>query len=185
MSEVTQLLIRSEQGDAVARDRLYVLLYADLKRLASRAMGKGSARTLNTTGLVHECFLRLASAAASPLSRGHFFALSARIMRQVVCDHARSRLAEKRGGAQVALTLNEEIAGAAADEAAQLVELDDLLGALGEHNPRQAQVVSCRVFAGLTTAETAEALGVSERTVEMDWSNARTWLAASSKPLAG
>jgi RNA polymerase sigma factor (TIGR02999 family) len=184
MSEVTELLIRSERGDDTARERLYALLYDDLKRLASRAAGAGPARTLNTTGLVHECYLRLASADAAPVSRGHFFALSARIMRQIVCDHARRRLTEKRGGDQQMNTLDDQIGDAVSDEATRMVELDDLLSALAEQHPRQSQVVSCRVFAGLTVPETAEALGVSERTVELDWANAREWLAKASQPAA-
>src|SRR6187402_1373824 len=139
MSEVTELLIRSERGDDAARERLYVLLYDDLKRLASRAVGGGPARTLNTTGLVHECYLRLASAAGGPLSRGHFFALSARIMRQIVCDHARRRLADKRGGDIASVTLDEAVGGSLHDEASRMVELDDLLSALAEQHPRQAQ----------------------------------------------
>jgi RNA polymerase sigma factor (TIGR02999 family) len=182
MSEVTELLIRSERGDDLARDRLYALLYDDLKRLASRAVGPGPARTLNTTGLVHECYMRLAAAEATPVSRGHFFALSARIMRQIVCDHARRRLAEKRGGDVQVGTLDEQAADALSDEATRMIELDDLLNALAEQHPRQAQVVGCRVFAGLTVPETAEALGVSERTVELDWANAREWLAGASRP---
>ena len=180
MSEVTELLMRSERGDRLARERLYALLYDDLKRLASRAVGNGPARTLNTTGLVHECYLRLAGADSAPISRGHFFALSARIMRQIVCDHARRRLAEKRGGDVAAVTLDEAIGGAMQDEASRMVELDDLLAALAGQHPRQAQVVSCRVFAGLTVPETAEALEVSERTVELDWAHARAWLAQAS-----
>jgi RNA polymerase sigma factor (TIGR02999 family) len=184
MSEVTELLIRSERGDDAARERLYALLYDDLKRLASRAVGSGPARTLNTTGLVHECYLRLAQAEATPVSRGHFFALSARIMRQIVCDHARRRLAEKRGGDAPMNTLDDQVGDAASDEAARMVELDDLLSALAEQHARQAQVVGCRVFGGLTVPETAEALGVSERTVELDWANAREWLANASRPAA-
>ena len=180
MSEVTELLIRSELGDVQARDRLYALLYDDLKRLASRAVGGGAARTLDTTGLVHECYLRLSSADSGPISRGHFFALSARVMRQIVCDHARRRLAGKRGGDQAAVTLDDAIAGGRHDEASRMVELDDLLSALAEQHPRQAQVVGCRVFAGLSVLETAEALAVSERTVELDWANARAWLAQAS-----
>lgn len=182
MSEVTELLIRSEGGDSSARERLYALLYDDLKRLASRAVGAGPARTLNTTGLVHECYLRLASADATPVSRGHFFALSARIMRQIVCDHARRRLAEKRGGDVQMNTLDDQVGDAVSDEATRMVELDDLLAALAEQHARQAQVVSCRVFAGLTVPETAEALGVSERTIELDWAHAREWLAKASRP---
>ncbi len=184
MSEVTELLMRSESGDDSARERLYSLLYDDLKRLASRAVGAGPARTLNTTGLVHECYLRLANADAAPVSRHHFFALSARIMRQIVCDHARRRLAEKRGGDVQMNTLDDQIGDAVSDEATRMVELDDLLSALAGQHARQAQVVSCRVFAGLTVPETAEALGVSERTVELDWANAREWLAKASRPAA-
>jgi RNA polymerase sigma factor (TIGR02999 family) len=177
MSELTQLLRASQDGDEDAMNRAFGVVYAELKRLARRALSARRSSTLDTTGLVHECYLRFAAAEAQPFDRAHFFHLAARVMRQLVCDHARRRLADKRGGGAVHDTLDENSA-ALRDEAQRLVELDDLLRKLADSNARQARVVECRVFAGLSLAETAEACGVSERTVELDWRKARDWLSA-------
>lgn len=173
-SEITVLLRAARDGHPDALNSAFDLLYGELKRLARRALA-GDAATLNPTGLVHECFLRMAGGDARPGDRGHFFALAARVMRQVICDHARRRLALKRDGG-VAVTLSGADQ-ALVDEAQRLVELDEMLVGLAGHDPRQADVVVCRAFAGLTADETAEALGVSVRTVHGDWAQARAWLA--------
>lgn len=172
--EITSLLRAAHDGRPEALNDAFRLLYGELKRLAQRALG-GDAATLNATGLVHECFLRIAGGHARPGDRGHFFALAARVMRQVICDHARRRLAKKRDGG-IAVTLTGADA-AVFDEAQRLVELDELLTRLSQHDARQAEVVVCRTFAGLTADETAEALGISVRTVHGDWAQARAWLA--------
>lgn len=172
-SDVTVLLRAAQNGHGQAFNEAFRLLYHELRRLAQRTLA-GQSATLNPTGLVHECFLRLVGSEARPGDRGHFFALAARVMRQVLCDHARRRLAQKRdGGVAVSLTGAQL---ALFDEAERLVELDELLGRLAKHDARQADVVVCRAFAGLTADETAEALGVSVRTVHSDWAQARTWL---------
>ena len=179
MSELTRLLQASQDGDEEAMNRAFGIVYDELKRLARRALSARRSATLDTTGLVHECYLRFANAQAQPFDRSHFFHLAARVMRQLVCDHARRRLAGKRGGGAVheALEGNEV---AMRDEAQRLIELDELLRRLANRNERQARVVECRVFGGLSLTETAEACGVSERTVELDWQKARQWLATQA-----
>jgi len=177
MSELTRLLRASQDGDEEAMNQAFGVVYAELKRLARRALSARRSATLDTTGLVHECYLRFAAAESQPFDRAHFFHLAARVMRQLVCDHARRRLADKRGGGALHEQLDEN-AASIHDEAQRLVELDDLLKRLALSNERQARVVECRVFAGLTLTETAATCGVSERTVELDWQKAREWLSA-------
>ncbi len=177
VGEITVLLRAARDGQPDALNDAFRLLYGELKQLAQRALS-GNAATLNPTGLVHECFLRIIGGHAQPGDRSHFFALAARVMRQVICDHARRRLARKRDGGKAVTLSAAELSQC--DEALRLVELDDLLVKLSQHDPRQAEVVVCRVFAGLTADETAEALGVSVRTVHGDWAQARTWLTVHS-----
>lgn len=173
-SELTRLLHAARDGHPQALNDAFSMVYIELKRMAKRTLG-GEQATLNATGLVHECYLRIACSSARPGDRGHFFALAARVMRQVICDHARKRLAQKRdGGVAVSLAAADI---AMLDEAQRMVELDELLGLLAQHDARQADVVVCRSFAGLTADETAEALGISSRTVQSDWAQARVWLA--------
>ncbi len=173
---ITMLLRLSREGDAAAMGRAFALTYAELKQLARRALRRGQP-TLDTTALVHECYVRLMSGDADARDSGHFMALAARAMRQIVCDHARRRLARKRGSGDVAIELAPEHL-ATYDEASKLVELDDLLERLAKSSVREARVVECRVFGGMSVAETAAALCVSDRTVELDWQHARAWLLA-------
>lgn len=175
--EITQMLAAARAGDPAAWERLVRLVYADLRGLARRVLGSARRdQTLNTGALVHECYLRLVkSGAAAPNDRNHLFCLAARVMRQVICDYARERLAEKRGSGAIALTLDELTAEEHA-HVEQFVELDTALTELARHDHRQARVVECRFFAGMTDAETADALGISLRTVARDWDAARTWL---------
>jgi RNA polymerase sigma factor (TIGR02999 family) len=174
--EITQMLAEARSGDTRAWERLVTVVYAELRQLAHRHMlGQGVERTLNTTGLVHECYIRLAQAGSTPNDRGHFFGLASRVMRQVIVDHARERLAIKRGSGLSALPID----AVAEDEYAQareFVALDDALNELLKVQPRQARVVECRFFAGFTEQETADALGVSLRLVQQDWHDARVWL---------
>jgi RNA polymerase sigma factor (TIGR02999 family) len=175
--EITLMLAAARGGDDAAWQQLVHLIYADLRQLARRILG-GARRdqTLNTGALVNECYLRLAqSGAATPNDRNHFLCLAARVMRQVICDYARERLAEKRGGGMAAVTF-EDLSVQEQTHIAQFVELDDALEQLARHDARQARVVECRFFAGMTDAETADALGVSVRTVARDWDAARSWL---------
>lgn len=173
MGDVTRLLEQARTGDPRATEELFTAVYDELKALAARARKPGTP--LNTTGLVHECFLRLGGAPAAT-DRGHLFALAARAMRQILCDQARRQLAARRGGGE--LPSDEvDLAADPAPEAAELIELDRLFAKLADVEPRAARVMECRVFGGFTVAETAEALGVSERTVHLDFERARAWLA--------
>jgi RNA polymerase sigma factor (TIGR02999 family) len=125
---------------------------------------------------VHEAYLKLMGSAAPALSnRAHLLGVAARAMRQVLVEHARRRLAAKRGGGGVAITLVEEIAAREMPDE-QVLALDEALARLDQFSPRLRQVVECRFFAGLTEDETAEILGVTARTVQRDWARARAWL---------
>jgi RNA polymerase sigma factor (TIGR02999 family) len=174
--EITRLIEHARSGDREAWDRLLALLYADLRRIAARYRPAGE-RTLDTTSLVHECYLRLANAGELELaSRKHFFALAARVMRQLVCDYARERLAQKRGGGIEPLPLADN-ESPALEQARHCLLVDEALADLLRHDERQARVVECRFFGGLTEQETAEALEISVRSVQRDWQTARAWLA--------
>jgi RNA polymerase sigma factor (TIGR02999 family) len=176
-NDVTDLLLAWGRGDASALEKLTPLVYQELRRLARRYMaGERSDRTLQTTALVHEAYLRLVdSSRVRWQNRAHFFAVSARFMRRILVDFARSRRNLKRGGALRFVPLD-----AAADVGLQrnpdLIALDVALDSLAALDARQAQVVELRFFGGLTVEETAEALGVSPGTVRRDWSLAQAWL---------
>jgi RNA polymerase sigma factor (TIGR02999 family) len=176
--EFTQLLRATRAGDDESWSSLMRLVYGDLRRIARRHVTSvADANTLGTTGLVNECYLRLVGPArANVENRRHFLNLASRVMRQVLCDYARERLSEKRGGSQ----RREDLAAVDAEEWAeteQLVMLDDALRALELKNKRLARVFECRYFAGLSDEEAAETLDLSLRTVQRDWHDARTWLA--------
>ena len=176
-ADVTQLLHAWHKGDSQAFEQLVPAVYQDLHKLARGQLRRDRGGwTLDTTGLVHEAYLRLRDADRVQWNdRGHFIAVAARAMRQVVTEYARRRLAEKRGGGQRPGSLdNHQIA--VDDHATWLVDLNRALEKLGEHRKRLVHVVECRFFAGLSNVETAEALGVSERTVKREWTFARSWL---------
>jgi RNA polymerase sigma factor (TIGR02999 family) len=175
--EITRLLEAYESGDADALRRLVPLVYPDLRRLAHRQLGHGrGGQTLDTTGLVHEAYVKLADRTrACWRDRGHFFAVAALAMRQVVIDYARRCRAEKRGGGQPIDRLDATQIPVR-EQAETLLQLDEALERLRDLDERLIRVVECRFFAGLSEQETAEALGVSTRTVERDWKRARAWL---------
>ena len=156
---------------------MFELAYPRLREIAhARRRGWRGSDTLNTTGLVHEAYLKLASGGSGSYeNRGHFFATTARAMRQVLINYAEKQSAKKRGGGASDVTLYESdaVTNEALDE---LLSLDDALKRLEAIDARQAGVVECLFFAGLTVAETAEALGISPATVKRDWSTARAWL---------
>jgi RNA polymerase sigma-70 factor, ECF subfamily len=167
---------RSGSGDATPVDRLVPLIYEELRELAHRQLaGEHGDHTLQTTALVHEAYLRLADGHVTGRGRAYFFAAAARAMRQVLVDRARRRRAAKRGGAAERITLGDNVAAVDA-YAVELLDLDEALTRLAQLSPRQVQVVEHRFFAGLSVKQTAEALGVSPRTVEGDWALARAWL---------
>ena len=175
--EITQMLADVRAGDPDAWGRLVAVVYADLRRLAHRQLSAHvDVRTLDTTGLVHECYMRLVERGASADDRAHFFSLAARVMRQVIVDYARERLAEKRGGGVRALPLHE-VDETELRQAERFVSIDDALQDLALVDERRARVVECRFFAGLTEEETAAALELSLRTVQREWQAAREWLA--------
>lgn len=177
LDDLTLLLEAARGGDSAAWERFVALVYRDLRQLAHRQLaGQRGDQTLDTTGLVNECYLRIVRGDRTPNDRGHFFALAARVMRQVIVDHARERLAIKRGCGEAALPL-DQIQDVELAQAREFVDLDDALCALERVSRRKARVVECRFFAGLSEQETAEAIGVSLRLVQRDWNEARTWLA--------
>jgi RNA polymerase sigma factor (TIGR02999 family) len=175
--EITLLLRAYAAGDKAAFDRLVPLVYDELRRMAHRHLRRGSrGATLDTTALVHEAYLKLAASPGLQLhDRGHLMAVTARAMRQVIVSRARARLARKRGGGGVAVTLEEDKAGTTpAPE--WLLDLDRALDRLRERDEQLARVFECRYFAGLGEEETAEAVGVPLRTAQRAWMRARAWL---------
>ena len=174
---VTDLLMAWGRGDASALNRLMPMVQEELHRLARREMrGERPGHTLQTTALVNEAYLRLIDAhRVRWQDRAHFFALSARIMRRILVDHARSRNYQKRGGGAVNVTL-DDIVVASPERGADLVALDDALEDLARVDPRKSQVVELRFFGGLSVEETSEALKVSPETVLRDWRLAKVWL---------
>lgn len=176
-ADITELLLAHRGGDATALDRLVPLVYDDLRRIArGQLRRRRPGDTLNTTGLVHEAYVRLVDqTGASWRDRGHFFAVSAIAMRQIVVDHARRRMRAKRGGDRVTVPL-DDVQEPAAREAGRILEIDEALERLAKVDRRLVQVVECRYFAGLTEEETAAALGVSVRTAQREWFKARAWL---------
>lgn len=175
---VTELLARAGAGDRDALDRALPLVYAELRRLATRQLRREAVgHTLSTTALVHEAWLRLADQSRCAWrDRAHFLAVAATAMRRILVDHARRHHAAKRGAGTPRVPLEHVDAVPAAERAALLVALDEALARLAALDARQARVVECRFFGGLTEEETAEALGVGLRTVKRDWAKARSWL---------
>lgn len=171
--EVTMLLRAWAQGDKAAGDQLFLILHDELRRQAGRYMRRERrSHTLQPTGLVHEAYLRLAGSPDLDWhSRAHFFAIAARVMRQVLVDHARRRRAAKREGLHVAL---EDADAAAAPP--EVLDLENALRELAVLDPQQARVVELRFFGGLDVEETADVMGVSARTVKREWQTARAWL---------
>jgi len=160
-------------------DQLFAQVYGSLKGLAHRVRGGRAGETLGTTALVHEAFLKLSGKTpALWKDEAHFFAVAARAMRQILVDAARRQVAQKRGGGAQHLQSYDDAMHASPDRAAELVELDAALERLQAVDPRRAQVVEHRIFAGLSTTETARLLGISTATVERDWRIARARLAA-------
>lgn len=183
MPHITQLMARMHAGDAGARDALFEATYGELRRLArARLRGGGRNTVLDTTSLVHECYLRFVKVGELRLEdRKAFFAYASRAMRSVIVDSARERLAESRGGGQKALTLNTELAEGLGGEGQNILNVHEALRVLEQADERLAQVVEMRYFGGYSEAQIAEALGVNERTVRRDWEKARAILSVALK----
>jgi RNA polymerase sigma factor (TIGR02999 family) len=178
-SDVTLLLRQWRDGDDEALNRLVPLMYAELRRLAHQRLRHEPANgSVNTTGLVHDAYLKLIDVRQARFrDRSHFLAMASRVMRRLVIDQARARRAGKRGGGAEVVELDEEI-WVSEPQAEALTELDEALQRLEAIDPRQGQIVEHRYFGGLTLEETAEALGVSLATVKRDLRFAHAWLAA-------
>ncbi len=175
--DVTGLLKAANDGDEGALERLVPMVYDELKWLAHRHLRKESSpRTLSTTALVHEAYVKLVSGPRLPDgSRHHFYGAASRAMRQVLVDEARRRAAAKRGGGAQRAELNaEDLPAIELND--DLVRLDDALERLAEADSRLARIVECRFFGGLTVDETAGVVQASSRTVKRDWRTARAWL---------
>jgi RNA polymerase sigma factor (TIGR02999 family) len=174
---ITELLIGWNQGDESALDRLMPLVYDELRRVARRRLAmEGREHTFQSAALVNETYLRLVDQKRVEWrSRMHFFAISARMMRRILVDHARHRNADKRGGSQPALTLDLST-GIPQERDLDLIALDEALQELSELDPQQARVIELRFFGGLTIQEAAETLDISPATVTRDWVTAKAWL---------
>jgi RNA polymerase sigma factor (TIGR02999 family) len=175
--QVTALLVAWGRGDEAALARLVPLVHGELHRIASRLMaGERSGHSLQATALVNEAYLRLVDAQQIRWQdRAHFLAMSARLMRRILVDHARSKNYQKRGGDAVKVTFDElQVPGA--EPSRDLAALDDALEALAKQDERKSRVVEMRFFGGLSVEETAAVLGVSVETVMRDWKFAKSWL---------
>lgn len=173
---VTRILEDARQGDGAAAERLLGMLYDELKKIArARMRGQAPAHTFGATDLVHEAWMKVAGRDAPWESRGHFFCVAAKAMRQVLVDHARAKKAAKRGGDRDREPLSTAIAWFE-EQRLDLVALDEALGRLEKLDPTQFALVDLRFFGGLTTEQAAEALGVSRATAERKWAMARAWL---------
>jgi RNA polymerase sigma factor (TIGR02999 family) len=183
MAEITELLGRMRDGDVKARDSLFGIAYEELHRLArSRLRRVGGNTVLDTTALVHESYLRFLTAAKLRAEdRRAFFAYAAQVMRSVIANIARERVAAKRGGHQVAVTLSTQIGADLHAGEEDILKVHEALEALEQVDSNLAQLVQMRYFGGYSEAEIAETLGVSERTVQRDWHKARIILAAALK----
>jgi RNA polymerase sigma factor (TIGR02999 family) len=176
--EATQLIRRLSDGDASASGELLALVYSELHAIAEQLMrGQSPAHTLQPTALVNEAYMRLvkADARASWESRAHFFGVAAKAMRSVLVDHARRKRAARRSGGLDRVGL-DELAAVFAERAPDLLALDDALDRLSEVDAELERLVELRFFAGLTTAEVARALAISEPTAVRRWRVARMWL---------
>ncbi len=176
--EISQLLAAWNNGDQEAWNNLVPIVYDELRHAARRQLRNERAdHTLETTGLVHETYLKLAQQRAVGWeNRGHFFWVASEIMRRVLVDYARGRNRRKRGGDAETVPLNSAIQIAADSSSVDLLELDAALSKLAEWDAQQAKIVELRFFAGCSIDETADTLGISAATVNRDWAAAKAWL---------
>ena len=181
MATITELLQRVQGGDATARNELFVVAYDELKHLARARLRDGGRNTvLDTTSLVHDSYLRFVSAGSLAASeRRAFFAYASQVMRSVIVDSARQRLADRRGGDAVHLTLSTQLAASLPGGAEAVLQVHEALTRLEQAEPRLARVVEMRYFGGYTEEEIAEALDLTERSIRRDWEKARLLLEAA------
>lgn len=173
---ITGLARRWSEGDDEAFDRLVELVYDDLRRIAHHHLNGAGSHTVNTTALVHEAYLKLAHVEGGVWDgRAQFLAFCSKAMRRILIDYARRRSAEKRGGRRVQVPLRDDSA-VVDSEVTRMLSIEEALQRLERHDQRMGRVVECRFFGGMTVADTAEALGVSSRTVEREWTRARAYL---------
>jgi len=177
------LIAGAQQGDAQAVDALFAEAYRELRNLARiRLRASGRAPLLNTTTLVHESYLRLAGTGRLQVNdRAHFMSYAARAMRSVIVDVVRKRQSSRHGGHAAHLTLDTELAGNLSVDDSEVLGIHDALDDLGKLDPRMARIVEMRYFAGMTEAEIAGALALTDRTVRREWEKARLWLSAALK----
>ncbi|MCB1054965.1 MAG: sigma-70 family RNA polymerase sigma factor [Acidobacteria bacterium] len=175
--EVAKILADARRGEAGAVDRLTPLVYDELRVMARRQLRRlRPGRTLDTTALVHEAYLKLADRPGGTWQdRAHFIAVAAIAMRHLLVDQARARAARKRGGEEVRVTFDEALLGGS-DGSLDLLAVDQALSALAERSERLSRLVELRFFGGLTVQETAEVMGTSDRTIKRDWQKARAFL---------
>ncbi|MBZ5583947.1 MAG: sigma-70 family RNA polymerase sigma factor [Acidobacteriia bacterium] len=176
-SEITMLLAEMGEGKSEALPKLIPLVYQELKRLAARFLrDEREGHTLQPTALVNEAYLRLAGQTAGWQNRAHFMAVAGQVMRRILVDYARRRVADKRGGGEMPLDLDQCEFRVDAGESEELLAVDDALSRLAALDPQQARVVEMRYFGGMTVEETARALAISPRTVKREWAMAKAWL---------
>jgi RNA polymerase sigma-70 factor, ECF subfamily len=169
------LLKKFAVGNTQASKQLFALVYDDLKKCARNYMRKErGTHTLQATALVHEAYIRLVEQQKKPVNRDEFLAFAATVMRHILVDHARRRLAFKRDHSKV--PLEDDILPLSVQQSSQLIALDDALEALKKHSPRLSRVIELRYFSGFTQEEVAAMLRVSAKTVGRDWQFARAWL---------
>jgi RNA polymerase sigma-70 factor (ECF subfamily) len=174
--DLTQLLFACQKGDKGAIDRLVPIVYEELRRLASAYMKRERPdHTLQTSALINEAYLRLISSPVSLENRAHFFGIAARLMRQILVDHARARRSNKRGGSWRRVALSDDVQGKR-DDATEIIALNDALTRLEALDPQQSRIIELRFFGGMTIEETGRTMGLSHTTVEKDWNMARAWL---------
>ena len=174
---ITEQLIAWSRGDEAALDKLIPAVYQELRRMADYYLrSEDSGHTLQPTALVHEAYLRLIDQTKVEwVNRAHFFGVAAQMMRRILVDHAKAKHRVKRGGTTPKVSLDETI-NLSSERAAELVALDDALKVLDDLDERKSRIVELRYFGGLTVDETAQVLGVSDKTVMRDWNLAKAWL---------
>jgi RNA polymerase sigma-70 factor (ECF subfamily) len=182
--DITQLLRRWSCGDREAEDRVVSLVYDELRRIAARQLRRERHADTQATAIVHEAYMHLAAQPGLEwLSRAHFFAFSACLIRRILVDHARRRNRAKRGGLARKITLHEA-ADPVLGKSPDLIALDEALAGLEKNDPRKAIIVELKFFGGLTLAEIAGQLGISPETVSREWRHARSWLYTELQPNA-